>query len=176
MAHVHGVSGDIWNGRIRSKKADWRSQNLKISKKANNDIFSTFYHLYHLLLQFFDIFEFWLLRPAFFDLICPFHMSPLTPRTWATFIGPNQCYESKFGEINLPYSNFQVLPSSGLLAAFLVLEFKVNTFSILLGPNDPKKVKKLQKSYTIVSLAFDLAFTTFLAFFGLFISFWHLLM
>ena len=103
-------------------------------------------------------------------------MSPLTPRTWATFIGPNQCYESKFGEINFPYSNFQVLPSSGLLAAFLVLEFKVNTFSILLGPNDPKKVKKLQKSYTIVSLAFDLAFTTFLAFFGLFISFWHLLM
>ena len=67
----------------------------------------------------------------------------------------------------MPYSNFQVLPSSSLLAAFLVLEFKVNTFSILLGPNDPKKVEKLQKSYTIVSLAFYLAFTTFLAFFGL---------
>ena len=60
--------------------------------------------------------------------------------------------------------------------AFLVLEFKVNTFSILLGPNDPKKVKKLQKSETIVPLAFDLAFTTFVAFFGLFISFWGLSM
>ena len=54
---------------------------------------------------------------------------------------------------------------------FLVLEFKVNTFSILLGPNDPKKVKKLQKSETIVPLALDLAFTTFMAFFGIFISF-----
>ena len=95
-------------------------------------------------------------------------MSPLTPRTWATFIGPNQCYESKFGEINLPYSNFQLLLSRGLLATFLVLDFQFNTFSILFGPNDPKKVKKLQKNYAMVPLAFDLAFTTIMAFFGLF--------
>ena len=68
------------------------------------------------------------------------------------------------------------LISSDILVAFLVLEFKVKTFSILLGPNDPKKVKKLQKSYTIELLALDLAFMTFMAFFGLFIAFWGLLM
>ena len=96
--------------------------------------------------------------------------------TWGTLLGPNQCWRSSFGSIDFPDCKFQILPSSGLDEALLVLEFKVNTFSILFGPNDPKKVKKLQKNYTIVPLAFDLAFTTFMAFFGLFITFWDLLM
>ena len=51
--------------------------------------------------------------------------------------------------------------------AFLVLEFKLKTFSNPLGPNDPKKVKKIWKYDTIVVLAFDLAFMTFMTFFGL---------
>ena len=95
---------------------------------------------------------------------------------WGTLLGSNQCWRTSFGSIDFPQCKFQSLWSSGLGAAFLVLEFKINTFSILLGPNDPKKVKKLQKIYTIVPLAFDLALTTFMAFFGLFIAFWGLLM
>ena len=95
---------------------------------------------------------------------------------WGPLLGSNKCWRTSFGSIGFHDCKFQSLLSSGLDAAFLVLEFKVKTFSILLGPNDPKKVKKLQKSYTIVLLAFDLAFTTFMAFFGLFIAFWGLLM
>ena len=61
--------------------------------------------------------------------------------------------------------------SSGLLVAFLVSEFKVKSFSNLVGPNDPKKVKKFWKYDNFVSLAFDLAFMAFIGlwnFFGLF--------
>ena len=51
--------------------------------------------------------------------------------------------------------------------AFLVLEYNLKTFSNLLGPNDHKKVKKIQKINTLLLLAFDLAFMTFTIFFGL---------
>ena len=51
--------------------------------------------------------------------------------------------------------------SSGLLVAFLVLEFDLKSFSTLLGPNDPKKVKKLWNYDTFVNLAFNLAFMAF---------------
>ena len=33
-----------------------------------------------------------------------------------------------------------------------------------LGPNEPKEVRKLEKIYITIPLAFDLAFTTFMAF------------
>ena len=80
---------------------------------------------------------------------------------WGTLLGPNQCRKSKFRKIHLPYCKFQILLSSGLLVAFLVLEFKLKTFSNLLGPNDSKKVKKILKCDTIVVLAFNLVFMTF---------------
>ena len=62
---------------------------------------------------------------------------------WGTLLGSNQCRKSKFGKIHLPYCKFEILVSSSLLVAFLVLEFKLKTFSNPLGPNDPKKVKKI---------------------------------
>ena len=96
--------------------------------------------------------------------------------TWGTLLGHNQCWKSKFGNIHLPYCKFQILQSSGLLVAFLVFEFKLKTFSNLLGPNDPKKVKKTQKINTLLVLAFDLAFMTFMIFFGLYWPFWGSIM
>ena len=87
---------------------------------------------------------------------------------WGIFLGHNQGWKSKFGNIHLPYCKFWILLSSGPLAAFLVFEFKLKTFSNLLGPNDHKKVKKIQKINTLLLLAFDLAFMTFTIFFGLF--------
>ena len=96
--------------------------------------------------------------------------------TWGTLLGPKQCRESKIGKIHLPNSKFQILLSIGLQVAFLVSEFKVQPFSNLLGPNDPKKAKKQKICDTIVALAFDLAFMTLMTFSGLFVSFcWSLM-
>ena len=47
-----------------------------------------------------------------------------------------------FEIIDIHFCKFQIMPSSGLLMAFLILEFELKSFSTLLGPNDPKKVKK----------------------------------
>ena len=82
---------------------------------------------------------------------------------WGPLLGSNQCWRTSFGSIDFPHCKFQSLLSSGLDAAFLVLEFKVKTFSILLGPNDPKKVKKLQKNFTIYKIFIKILFFARLA-------------
>ena len=91
--------------------------------------------------------------------------------SWGSLLGHNQGWESKFGNIHLPYCKFWILLSSGPLVAFLVFEFKLKTFSNLLGPNDPKKVKKIYEINNLLVLAFDLALRPLFsisAFFGLF--------
>ena len=115
----------------------------------------------------------WVLTPSsglFWPYFAVFHGFTLKC-TWGSLLGHNEGWNIKFGNIHFPYCKFRILLSSGLLVAFLVLEFKLKTFFNLLGPNDPKKVKKIWKCHTIVFLAFDLAFMTFMAFFGLFMSF-----
>ena len=73
--------------------------------------------------------------------------------------------QSEGGQVSLVFSVLYQM-------AFLDLDFQINTFSILLGPNYPKKVKKLQKKFIPLHLwPLIFAFTTFMAFFGLFISF-----
>ena len=62
---------------------------------------------------------------------------------WDTLLGHNQYWKSKFEIIGIWIWKFQIMLSSGLLVAFLVLEFDLKSFSTPLGPNDPKKVKKL---------------------------------
>ena len=92
--------------------------------------------------------------------------------TWGTYIGHNQCWESKFGNIHHHNSNFPILLSSGLLAAFLVSEFKLNTFSIVVGPNDPIEAKKYKNFIPLWPwplmrpLKIKMAFLAFLYLFG----------
>ena len=62
---------------------------------------------------------------------------------WDTLLGHNQCWKSKFEIIDIHFWKFQIMLSRGLLMTFLILEFDLKSFSTLLGPNDPKKVKKL---------------------------------
>ena len=59
-----------------------------------------------------------------------------------TLLGHNQRWKGTFISIDIPLCKFPILLSSGLLVAFLVLEFKQISFFILVGPNDPEKVKK----------------------------------
>ena len=96
----------------------------------------------------------WVLRPSnglFWPYFAVFHGITLKC-TWGSLLGHNQGWNIKFGNIHFPYCKFRILLSSGLLVAFLVLEFKLKTFFNLLGPNDPKKVKKNMKmSYHCVS-------------------------
>ena len=61
---------------------------------------------------------------------------------WGTLLGHNECWKSKFGPINYHTCKFEILLSSGLLLAFLLLEFKIKSFFNLLGPNETRKVKK----------------------------------
>ena len=63
--------------------------------------------------------------------------------TWGTLLGHNQCWKGTFKSIDIPAFKFPIMLSSGLLVAFLVLEFELKSFSTPLDPNDPKKVKKL---------------------------------
>ena len=112
----------------------------------------------------------WILTPPS-DLFWPFlavSQGTALKCTWGTYICHNQCWESKFGNIHLPYCNFWILLSSGLLVAFMVLWFKLKTFSNAFGPNDPKMAKKVYRISNLLVLAFDLAFTTFIFYFGLF--------
>ena len=159
------------NGKIRPKKATRRHQNSKISKNSTNVIFQQF--LTYLSSTFTIFWYLWVLTPSsglLWPYFAVFHGITLKC-TWGSLLGHNQGWNTKFGNIHLPYCKFRILLSSGLLVAFLVLEFKLKMFFNLLGPNDPKKVKKIWKCHTIVFLAFDLAFMTFMAFFGLFMSF-----
>ena len=159
------------NGKIRPQKATRRRQNSKIPKNSTNVIFQQF--LTYLSSTFTIFWYLWVLTPPsglLWPYFAVFHGITLKC-TWGSLLGHNQGWNTKFGNIHLPYCKFRILLSSGLLVAFLVLEFKLKTFFNLLGPNDPKKVKKIWKCHTIVFLAFDLAFMTFMAFFGLFMSF-----
>ena len=116
----------------------------------------------------------WILTPPS-DLFWPFlavSQGATQKCTWGTYICHNQCWESKFGNIHHHNNNFPILLSSGLQAAFLVSEFKLNTFSILLGPNDPKEAKKCKKFTPlwlwplIWPLKIIMAFLAFLCLFG----------
>ena len=89
----------------------------------------------------------WVLTPSsglFWPYFAVFHGFTLKC-TWGSLLGHNQGWNIKFGNIHFPYCKFRILLSSGLLVAFLVLEFELKTFFNLLGPNDPKKVKKYIK-------------------------------
>ena len=83
------------------------------------------------------------------------------------FIRPQSMLERHF-QINwhprLQVSNYAI---KWPLVAFLVLEFDLKSFSTLLGPNDLKEMKKIQKFGAIAVVAFDQAFMTFMTFFGL---------
>ena len=159
------------NGKIRRQKATWRRQNSKIPKNSTNVIFQQF--LTYLSSTSTIFWYLWVLTPPsglLWPYFAVFHGITLKC-TWGSLLGHNQGWKSNFRNIHLPYCNFRILLSSGLLVAFLVLEFKLKMFFNLLGPNDLKKVKKIWKCHTIVFLAFDLAFMTFMAFFGLYMSF-----
>ena len=146
------------NGKIGPKKAIRRPQNSKIPKNSTNVIFQQF--LTYLSSTFTIFWYLWFLTTLsglLWHYFAVFHGITLKC-TWGSLLGHNQGWNTKFGNIHLPYCKFRILLSSGLLVAFLVLEFKLKMFFNLWGPNDPKKVKKIYKYDTIVVLVFDLAF------------------
>ena len=140
------------NGKKRPQKATRRRQNSKIPKNSTNVIFQQF--LTYLSSTFTIFWYLWVLTPPsglLWPYFAVFHGITLKC-TWGSLLGHNQGWNTKFGNIHLPYCKFWILLSSGLLVAFLVLEFKLKMFFNLLGPNDPKKVKKNMKmSYHCVS-------------------------
>ena len=136
------MSGTLKNGEIRSQNVPQRSQNSNISKNPNNMIFQ---HISSSLSSTFTFFRYLLiLTPPSYVLGPYFAVFQSSTQFWAwsTSLGHNWWWKSKFGSIDVLYCNFQILLSSGLLVTFLVLEFKLKSFSNLLGPNDPKKGKK----------------------------------
>ena len=156
------MGGFLKNGKIWPQNVPQRSENSKISKNPKNKFFQ---HILSPLSSIFTVFWYlWIFTPPSYILVNYLAVlnSSATFCTWGTLLGHNQY------SIDIPLCKFLILLSSGLLVAFLVLEFKRKSFSNLVSPNDPKKVKKIRKCINFVNLAFDFAFMAFIGLWNFF--------
>ena len=127
----------------KAQKCDSGDPKLKDIKKSKLYNFSAYFINFSFI--FTDFWYLWILTPAsyIFGPYFAVFQSSAPFCTWGTLLGHNQCWKGTFRSIDIPACKFLIMLSSGLLVAFLVLEFELKSFSTLLGPNDPKKVKKL---------------------------------
>ena len=115
------------NGKIGPKKAIRRPQNSKIPKNSTNVIFQQF--LTYLSSTFTIFWYLWFLTTLsglLWHYFAVFHGITLKC-TWGSLLGHNQGWNSKFGNIHLPYCKFRILLSSGLLVAFFGRFSKCNS-------------------------------------------------